>query len=478
MAESFDYPLIPAKVNFNKTFQDWDGFGINYVETAQTPDYAADPQDYGGFRTLSDDKRQEIIDLIFGADGLKPGVFKMFIDCFQQDEEHLNGPALGDIDLKNYDHETTTSWMRYFIREGLKKTRARGDDLQGVATLYGPPAFMTKTKQVRGRDLDPKYETELAKYLVSFAKYMNECEGIPIRYLSIHNEGEDFYRWPPDGKDSNIGTGHDYNLYWPPGAVASFLPLLKKVALAAGTDYLPAPGECSGWTRFSHWGYANEIAESPEAMDAIGLITSHGFWGPGLSDPFSSTHADTGIAMIRAEKPSLHAWVTSTSWAKMDSKFTYEIHRNIYDAHVNAIIPWAAIQLAGGWVGGDPNPGCAISVPGDGTYEVRKGYYYYKHFCRFGQPGMKVASAYVSNTACAVAAFASNGTKNPNAIIAVNTATKDHTLRLQIIGGGKKYHLYTTSPDSYYEDRGVLEAEEGVICLPCPADSVSTLVQI
>lgn len=477
MASKFTYTNIPARVNFNHSLQDWDGFGINYVETAQTVDYQKDPQDYGGFSTLPEKQRKEVLDFVFGDDGLKPGVFKMFLDCFQQDENHLNNSSKGTIDMANYDHETTTAWMRYFIKNGLEITRKRGDDMTGIVTLYGPPAFMTKTKQIRGRDLDPRYEIELAKYIVSFAKYLKDKEGLPIKYLSIHNEGEDFYRWPVDGLDSNIGTGHDYNLYWTPDHVAAFLPILKEVAVAAGTEFQPTPGECTGWSRFAHWGYANAIAESKEAMDAIGLITSHGFYGAGLCETFSNTHADTGIAMVRAEKPGLHAWVTSTSWAKMDSKFAFELHRNIYDAKVNAIIPWAAIQLKNGWVGGDPNPGCAFSVKGDGTYSIEKGYYYYKHFCRFGQPGMKVAAAACANTGCAVAAFSSNGTKNPNAIMVVNTLTEEKTIDLALIGGGRKYHVYQTSPDFYYADLGVLTVIENVLSVHCPTDSVTTLVE-
>ena len=41
--------------------------------------------------------------------------------------------------MSKFDHKTTTEWMRYFVREGLDRTRARGADLQIITTLYGPP---------------------------------------------------------------------------------------------------------------------------------------------------------------------------------------------------------------------------------------------------------------------------------------------------------------------------------------------------
>ena len=50
------YPVIQGvsvKVFFNKEIRTWDGFGFNYVETAQTPDYKDFKQPYGGIQPLS-----------------------------------------------------------------------------------------------------------------------------------------------------------------------------------------------------------------------------------------------------------------------------------------------------------------------------------------------------------------------------------------------------------------------------------------
>ncbi len=468
---------IPARINFSRALRDWDGFGFNYVETAQTPDYAKDPQEYGGFSSMKEEDRQTILQMVFGEDGLKPGVFKMFLDPFQQDENHLNGPALGDLDLKNYDHETTTRWMRYCIREGLRITRARGGDLQGVVTMYGPPAFMTKIKKIRGRDLDPKFEAECAKYLVSFAKYMKDVEKLPVRYMSIHNEGEDYFRWPEDGLDPNIGHGHDYNLYWTPEHAAEFIALLGKVANAIDPSLKPTPGECTGWTRFYHWGYAEALAENKDALGALGIITSHGFYGDGIDKTWSNSHADTGIGALRALRPELHAWVTSTSWSKMNASFVLELYRSIYDAKVNAVIPWAGIQRAGGWVGGDPNPGCAFRVKDDGSYTVEMGYYYYKQMCRAGQPGMRVAPASVAYTPCAIAAFAGSGTGNPNTFVAINAGIKAEELIIDIVGGGKEYEAYRTSPTEKYASLGTVKVKDAKLTVVLPADSVTTFYQ-
>jgi hypothetical protein len=140
--------MVRAKVEFDKTLRTWDGFGVNYVETAQTRDYTADPQEYGGFSTLSEEQRREVLDMTFGEDGLRPNLVKMFLDPFHQPQPDGRGMA---IDQSAFDHATTTHWMRYFVREGLARTRKRGSDLQVLTDLYGPPSWTTKQKILRPR---------------------------------------------------------------------------------------------------------------------------------------------------------------------------------------------------------------------------------------------------------------------------------------------------------------------------------------
>ena len=145
-----DFSLVRAEVDFSKKLREWDGFGVNYVEVPQTLNYEKDPHEYGGFSLLDEEERQEIIDLIFGKEGLKPGIVKMFLDPW-----HQKNPG-GD-----FDHKSTTKWMRYFVREGLKKTFERDDELVVFTTLYGPPPWATKQKFLRGRDLDPDRKYDL-----------------------------------------------------------------------------------------------------------------------------------------------------------------------------------------------------------------------------------------------------------------------------------------------------------------------------
>lgn len=434
-AQAHDFRAVRAEVDFSKKIRDWDGFGVNYVEVAQSIDYSKDPQEYGGFSLLTEQQRQKIIDMIFGDDGLKPAIVKMFLDPWHQKQ-----PG------GKFDHETTTKWMRYFVREGLKRTRARGDDLTIITTLYGPPPWATKQKFLRGRDLDPKHKRDVAKYIIDWVKFLRDKEGFAVKYISLHNEGEDWMRWPADGKTGNIGTGHDYNMFWPPEQVVDFLKFMRPMLDEAGLkDVGLTPGECTNWYRFSAWGYADAIADDQIALKNLGLITSHGFYSGSYGRWFGE-HRSTGTDILRAKRPELHAWVTSTSWSKMDATNLKEMHGNIYTAKVNAITPWACIQRPKKWVGGDPNPGTAFKVFEDGTYEVTRGYYYYKQISRAGQPGMAVAKTFAMDSEMAIIAFSSNGTKNPDAFVIINIGKKWKYVTAKVSGtDSKRFDAYRTT---------------------------------
>ncbi len=464
-----------AKIDFTEQIREWDGFGVNYVEVSQTEDYREWPQEYGGFSILSQDDRNEILDLVFGEDGLKPGTVKMFFDPFQQKAENQNKPAPDAIDMSNYDHRTTTKWMRYFVKEGLKRTRERGDDLKIITTLYGPPAWMTKQKLLRGRDLNPEYKYELAKYMIAWVKFLKEEEGLPVKYLSLHNEGEDWSRWPLDGSHGNIGSGHDYNLYWPPEQVADFIKFMPEMLDKQGlTDVGLTPGETTNWYRFADWGYAREITNNAAALKNLGLITSHGFYA-GSYGPWYGPHTSRGIDMLREKKSELHTWVTSTSWSKMDADFVFEIKSNIYSAKVNSIIPWACIQRPEKWVGGDPNPGTAFKVSEDGSYQIMPGYYFYKQVSRAGQPGMGVVPVISNDSEIGVIGFAGNGTKNPDAFVIINRADQEKEIDISTEGSSTNtFTAYRTGEEEQYENIGVFKFNEGSLNYSAPSQSVTT----
>jgi hypothetical protein len=461
---------VDASVHFDRPLRPWDGFGVTYVEAAQTRDYAARPQDYGGFSTLSAEKRAEILDLIFGEDGLRPGTLKMFLDPFHEGltvADNDNGDP-NVIDPSRFDHETTTGWAREFAREGLRRTREGGDDLSILTTLYGPPPWMTAQRIVRGRDLDPAMMPELAEYMTSWVKFLREEEQLPVRYLSVHNEGEDYNRWPLDGSGPG-GPHHDYNMFWRGDmvveAVKALRPMLDRHGLG---DVGITPGETAFWAHFSYWGFAWDLAHDPEALASLGLITSHGFGG-------GAAIVSTGTDLLRMRRPDLHAWTTSLSWGGMDVGFLDAIRQNIYAAKVHSVIPWAVIQTDD-WYGGDPNAGTAIRVDGQGGYTVQPGYYLYKHVTRAGQPGTAVAEVSSSAPDVRLIGFARSASQHPDAVVLMNVGDGAEQVQLAIAGSSADaFETVETSGASWYERGPTLPVVEGSVQVEVPARSVVTL---
>lgn len=455
-----DLPLT-VKVDFTKTLQDWDGFGINYVELAQSTDPVNDPQDYGGFSFLTEEKRQEIIDLIFGEEGLKVQIIKMFLDPFHQKEPE-----------SSFDHKSTTAWMRYFVHHGIQRNKAwGGQNIEIITTLYGPPDWATKQKILRGRDLDPTQYENLSRYMIDWVKFLVEEEHLPVKYLSLHNEGDSPNRWPPDGSHGNIGTGQDYNAFWRPWELAYFLEFMPPMIKKAGLEIGLTPGECTTWRHFStHW-YHWAIHDNEKAMNNLGLITSHGF---GSGDAINSDAND----LLRLKQPGLHAWTTSMTWGGQkgikDCQFVEYIRRNIYDAKVNAVIPWSALQTLT-WIGGDPNPGTAFFISEEGNYEVRPQYYFYKQLTLAGQRGMKVASVETGKDQdVGLIAFESNGTDHPNAFIVLNKGDQSKKIEINVIGSDSSFIAFRSSTSEKYYQLGLFSLSEGKLVYEAPGGSVST----
>lgn len=446
-AQSTVNGTVLAEVDFGAELLDWDGFGVNYVETSQTYDHEKYPQDYGGFSVLSQADKNEILELTFGDDGLQPTIIKLFLDPLHQQTE--DGP---------FDHKRTTSNMRQFAKGGIELSAKRNEQLSFISTLYAGPAYTTEQNTLRGRDIRPDKLDKLADYIGNWADFLINEENMPLKYLSLHNEGESWRRWNLDG--STERTGDDYNVYMSPQVTMDMMRALRENLDKRGLKNVGVTnGETTNWYRFWSWKYAKEIANNKQALKDLSLITSHGFYsGYQYEARWYAPHTSDGIDLVRSKKPSLHAWTTSMSWNLnivnpndkptfiMDPIFLKKIHGNIYEAHVNAIIPWAYLQRPSNWKEPDPNPGCGIKVYDDGTWQIQKAYYYYKQATRAGKPGMKVVEAYANETEIAMIAFEKGKTDNPNAFILANWGGECFDVRIKILDSdAKKFKAYRTS---------------------------------
>ena len=165
------------------------------------------------------------------------------------------------------------------------------------------------------------------------------------------------------------------------------------------------------------------------------------------------------------------------SWAKMNVFSIDLIRLNIYQAKVNAVIPWACIQTLT-WVSGDPNPGTAIRVSEDGTYEVLAGYYFYKQVAPIGQPGMKVAAVKTPDKSdIGLIAFAGNATKNPDAFAVLNKSEDAVKVKVNVKGSGSNsFDAYRTTRKLEDKNKriGRHELRDAAIDITVPGRSVVT----
>ncbi|MBN2727681.1 MAG: hypothetical protein JXR53_00500 [Bacteroidales bacterium] len=436
-AQYRNFHTVDVQVDFDQHLALWDGFGVTYVQTAHTSNYEKYPQEYGGFSLLKEIQKEEIIEMIFGEDGLKPGIAKIFLDPLHQ--ENPQG---------EYNHELSTKYVLDFYRRGLERMKVDKRSLSMITTLYGPPAYMTRQKEMRGRDFDFRFTNELVEYCVDWTRFLREEQKMPLDYFSLHNEGDDWRRWPNDGLHTNFEHGHDYNLYWSPNMVANMMVNFKKGFEKAGLENVGiTPGETQNWFKFYFWGYADSIANNPEALAAMSLITSHGFNGFTYGRWYSGTN-NLGSDLLRKKNPGLKAWVTSDSWGKMDVDFISNIWVQIYQCGINGFIPWAVIQRPTNWVNNDPNPGTAFIVDEDGSYRVTKGYYYYKQVSRAGQTGMQVAKTFTMDSELLPLAFSTTNDSETDAFVLINTGITA-TYRadmLQVENGKEKMQFSLTDP--------------------------------
>jgi O-glycosyl hydrolase len=469
-------------VRFDRPLREWHGFGVNYVETAQTRDYSLYQQDYSGFSFVAEENREQIMELIFGEDGLRPGLTKLFLDPFHEgstrEENDNDDPFL--INLKAYDHQSTTKWIRYFNREGLHMMKQWGGSFISLTTLYGPAPWMTRQKYVLGRDADPKEKYEIAEYMASWAKYLIEEEGIPVRYISFHNEGDAYYRWPRDG--SNPGEDHrDYNMYWPPQQVAEFLKITREVLDANGLQEVGlTPGETQTWYRFDQWGYARAIVDDSLALENLDLITSHSF--ANLDIPHSVYYGDyrsTGQDLIHGHKPDVPVWVTSRPWSD-GPDFVENIRRDIYESKANGIIPWALISGDQEWLGSDGkykdgSMEKAFAIHRDGSFTVTDSYYYYKQLTRAGQPGMQVADVINYDPALGALAFAAVKPGQNDTFVLVNKSDTSKEVTIHLHGTSHSaFSVFRTRDGEHYKMLQPVRSEDGILNYDCPARSVST----
>ena len=403
---------------------------------------------------------------LFGNEGLRPGIIKIFLDPFHQKihESRPNDDLL--IDLEEYDHITGTESIRHFCRHALSTVKDWGGNLKIITTILGPPPYMTRQKELSGRDLDPVHRADYARYMVSWVKYLIEQEDFPVKFLSLHSNGEDWSLWNAQGL---ISSPKHYNLYWPPEQVTDFLKLVRRLLEGNGMQQVGlTPGETRNWIHFQDWGYSDAIMDDPQALDSLGLLTSNGNT-PANGDCFDWRSA--AVDLIREQRPDVHAWVTSMGPASDNIELVWKIRNYIYGSKVNAIISNIGED---NFFEGKSGTGTGIIGNHNGTYTLQPRYYYLKPVYRAGQPGMAVCQVACNSPCIFLLAFSANTTRNPDSFVIINSDASEWEFPIEIRGSASgSFTLYRTSDSENYTKLGPIKIKEGKILYKTPPRSVS-----
>lgn len=465
--------MFRVYVDFTKKIRPWDGFGLQYLETFDTPDVIRKPQDYGGFGLLSSDNKNRVIQLLFGDDGPKPAIVRIFLDPFHlstvQDTKITEDTL---VDRTGFDHESSTIHTREFLSSALSAVREWGGTLKVIVNCPAPPFWMTKQNEISGRDLDPANRINYARYMVSWLKYLKEKVQIPVFAISIHNQGENLNFWDDDGH-LNHKSQSMYNLFWAPEQINDFLSLLRRILDKNSLeDIVVTPGETTNFVHFHEWGYADTIADNPKAMESLGLITSNGLVNH-TSGKLCNEWRSAGIDILRELKPELHAWVTSTTTSRNNPELAWEIHNHIYGSKVNAIISGNSTHN----VNKGPNYNSMISVKNDGSFEINPRYFYFTSICKAGQPGMSVCQVSSNSSDIFIIGFANNNSGNPDSFVVVNLSEKNLELPIEIRGSAcSSFNVYRTSLDEKFIRLGAVPIREGKIHYNSAPQSVTSFL--
>ncbi|NLE02274.1 MAG: hypothetical protein GX640_20620 [Fibrobacter sp.] len=442
--------MLRAQIDFSKKLRDWDGFGISYH-----PSEIAQIQENPG-----------VIESLFGHEGLKAAILQIFLGPHNQEYTDSDSNEEKPINLKDYKHQINDTGQLNVCKSALEEVSRWGGGLKILVTCLSPPGWMTKQKEVSGRDLDSSKRVDYARYMVSYVKYLVEECNLPVKYLSIHNQAEIWELWNDRGfLISNAGNP---KIYWPVEQLVDFIKLIRRLLDLNGLQHVGlTPGETQNWGNFYKWGYAEAIYDDPQALDALSILTSD---STVISKKY--THAcscnSAGIDLLRQKKTDLHAWSTSIRTSHHRVSLLHEIYNNIYSTKVNAIILDCSVK----------STSISLSDSQFGNLNfAESNYFYIKPFFMAGQPGMGVSHTTCNGSEIEIIAFSSNSTRNPDSFLIINTSELAWEIPIEIRGSACGcFQAFRTSETENCLKLNAVSVREGKIVHTIPAVSITVFV--
>lgn len=457
---------VTIAIHVNEAFQTIDGFGVGEA------DWADDVFVFS--------KRDEIIDALFGENGLKANILRGEVFPHYSPDSAYYDFAL-HADTSNVMHLLGTIDRDDLLRRGqywLTSTiRQRYPETMFTFSVWSPPAWMKEGNQVT--DLFPASHGTLkdahfqnfADYLVRFCKAF-ESIGVNVYALSPSNEPGYAAPWN--------------SCLWTPGKMGEFvegflLPAFRENKM----DTKVLIGENPAWSTvldklnsISSEAFVNQLVEKHQSIDKSKIIAAgHGYTLPD-SIPLPASMRETPIVPFQsALQNRIPMWVTEISditpldASMQDGLYWSEIFQQyLMDARVSAIIWWLGAQPT------TSNESLIVMDKQTDNLIYTKRYDVFGNYSRYIPKGSRCVASSVSglDTRVRVASFI-----NGNRYVAVVTnPTESEVCATVSIDGAIPYNTldcFTTTHEKRWKPSSC-SLIDGQYKVSLPALSVVTLV--
>lgn len=400
-------------------------------------------------------KRAEVMDRLFGKDGLRLSILRG--EVFPQ------SPA---DTTNNYLKRAGQVWLTRYAREVCKVDKL-------IFSTWSPPAYMKSNGKVSHGFLKPECYQAFADYLVTFCKAYEDA-GLKIYAISPSNEPGYEAPWN--------------SCKWTPEQMGEFLTRhLAPTFRQHCPDIRIIYGENPTWSTAPHpmlqgissEKFVNEILDKyPEVNGYPYIASGHGYDIP-LSNYFKDAKdvATPIIPYTKAMERGQNVWVTEiSSIDALDAgienglEWAAKIHKYLTEANVNAFIWW------GGAMPTSNNESLIVLDKDREYYSFTKRYETFGNYSRYIPVGSRRINTENRNLPenVSVSAFIKD---NQYTAVVVNPTDKAVTCRIDLkdtkIKGEVK--TYTTTKEEKWKEQTIL-SKKGNCSVTLSPQSVTTIV--
>ncbi|WP_455593219.1 glycoside hydrolase [Bacteroides sp.] len=400
-------------------------------------------------------KRTEVMDLLFGKDGLCLSI--------------LRGEIFPQSPTDTIDKSLKTKaqlWVSHYAQDICNVDKL-------IYSAWTPPAHMKSNGKDSHGFLKPEYYQAYADYLVNFCKAYQE-NGLHIYAISPSNEPGYEAPWN--------------SCKWTPGQMGQFLsenlaPVMKEHCPAIKIIY----GENPTWSTpqnpmlqfISSDKFVNEILDTyPDVTGDMFIASGHGYDIP-VSEYFKDLK-DIATPIIRYTKAierGQNVWVTEiSSTDPLDAgmanglKWAATYHDYLTKANINGFVWW------GGAIPTSNNESLIVLGKNGEDYSLTKRYDTFGNYTRYipvGSHRIRTEQVSLPDTV-RVSSFCKG---NQHSTVAINPTNKTITCRLAIKGCKVTGNLqaYTTTAKKKWEEN-IIKPNKSYYTVTLLPESVTTLV--